>query len=147
MQRYQMQVSDWMSRDPIMVSANASLARAYELMREHEIRRLLVTNGDLIGIVTLSDIMRELPGPMDEADDQTRLAAVTRKVRDVMTYDPVTVDPEDTIQEAAERMLEYEVSGLPVISGSRAVGIITESDIFRLVVESWTEIEDRPRSA
>jgi CBS domain-containing protein len=66
---------------------------------------------------------------------------VTRAVRDVMTYDPITVDPEDTIQEAAERMLEYEVSGLPVISGNRPVGIITESDIFRLVVESWAETE------
>ncbi len=145
MQRYQMQVCDWMSRDPVKVSANASLAQAYELMREHEIRRLLVTNGELIGIVTLSDIMRGIPDPLEEADDQTRLAMVTRKVRDVMTYDPVTVDPEDTIQEAAERMLEYQVSGLPVISGGQAVGIITESDIFRLVVESWTEEEDRPR--
>jgi acetoin utilization protein AcuB len=136
-----MQVSDWMSRDPVTISASASLAQAYELMREHEIRRLLVTNGELIGIVTLSDIQRELPGPTEGTDVRTRLAMVTRAVRDVMTYDPITVDPEDTIQEAAERMLEYEVSGLPVISGNRPVGIITESDIFRLVVESWAETE------
>lgn len=49
------------------------------------------------------------------------------------------VNPEDTIQDAAERMLDEQVSGLPVISGSNLVGIITESDIFRLVVESWAE--------
>lgn len=145
MQRSQMQVSDWMSRNPVKISAGASLARAYELMREHEIRRLLVVTGELIGIVTLSDIMRDMPGPTVDGDDQTRLAMVTRRVRDVMTYDPITVDPEDTIQEAAERMLEYEVSGLPVISGNQVVGIITESDIFRLVVESWSEQSERVR--
>lgn len=43
-------------------------------------------------------------------------------------------------------MLEYEVSGLPVISGNRPVGIITESDIFRLVVESWAETEPASRA-
>jgi acetoin utilization protein AcuB len=140
MKRAQAQVNDWMTRDPVTVTPNATLAVAYELMREHEIRRLLVQDREFLGIVTQSDILRVLPGLSgEEQDEQTRLLMVTRKVRDVMTYDPVTVDPEDTIQEAAERMLDYQVSGLPVISGGKVVGIITESDIFRLVVESWSE--------
>lgn len=139
MKRSQTQVNDWMTRDPITISPNATLATAYELMREHEIRRLLVVDREFLGIVTQSDILRALPGLAEEEDEQTRLLMVTRKVRDVMTYDPVTVDPEDTIQEAAERMLDYQVSGLPVITGGQVVGIITESDIFRLVVESWAE--------
>lgn len=141
MQRTQSQVNDWMTRTPLTISPNASLVDAYDLMRENEVRRLLVVEKELIGIITQSDILRALPGLLDEGDRETRLMKVTRKVRDVMTYDPVTVDPEDTIQEAAERMLEYEVSGLPVISGGRPVGIITESDIFRLVVESWSKQE------
>ncbi len=141
MQRTQSQVNDWMTRTPLTISPNASLVDAYDLMRENEVRRLLVVEKELIGIITQSDILRALPGLLDEGDRETRLMKVTRKVRDVMTYDPVTVDPEDTIQEAAERMLEYEVSGLPVISGGRPVGIITESDIFRLVVESWSKEE------
>lgn len=139
MQRTQMQVSDWMTRDPVTVTPQTSLADAYELMLEREVRRLPVTDGELMGIITLSDILRTLPSLTEEGDDATRLLAVTRRVGEVMTYDPVTIDPEDTIQEAAERMLEYQVSGLPVISGGRVVGIITESDIFRLVVESWAE--------
>ena len=141
MQRTQSQVNDWMTRTPLTISPNASLVDAYDLMRENVVRRLLVVEKELIGIITQSDILRALPGLLDEGDRETRLMKVTRKVRDVMTYDPVTVDPEDTIQEAAERMLEYEVSGLPVISGGRPVGIITESDIFRLVVESWSKEE------
>ncbi|MCB0043656.1 MAG: CBS domain-containing protein, partial [Caldilinea sp.] len=79
------------------------------------------------------------PTLLSEDDRETRLLAATRKVGEIMTWDPVTVDPEDTIQDAAERMLEYQVSGLPVVDGTRLVGIITESDIFRLVVESWSE--------
>ncbi|MCX6043334.1 MAG: CBS domain-containing protein [Caldilinea sp.] len=60
-------------------------------------------------------------------------------MRAVMTYSPVTISPSATIQEAAERMLEHQVSGLPVVRGNQLVGILTESDIFRLVVESWAE--------
>ena len=55
-----------------------------------------------------------------------------------MSPDPVTVAPSDTIQEAAEQMLENQVSGLPVVEDGRVVGIVTESDIFRLVVTSWS---------
>jgi acetoin utilization protein AcuB len=139
MKRYQTQVSDWMTHDPVTVSPDATLAVAWQLMQENEIRRLLVFDRELLGVITMSDILRTMPVAGTEADREKRLQMTTRTVRDVMTYDPVTVDPEDTIQEAAELMLEYEVSGLPVISGQRPVGIITESDIFRLVVESWAE--------
>lgn len=139
MQRTQMQVNDWMTREPVTVTSQTSLAQAYELMLENEIRRMPVIDGELVGIITLSDILRALPSLTEEGDDASRLLMVTRRVSDIMTDDPITVDPEDTIQEAAERMLEYQVSGLPVITGGRVVGIITESDIFRLVVESWAE--------
>lgn len=137
------QVADWMTRDPMTTSMDTSLAEAYELMSENEIRRLLVVrDGELVGIITLSDILRTIPELLVETDSETRLLRGTQKVREVVTRDPVTVDPEDTIQDAAESMLEYQVSGLPVVDGSTPVGIITESDIFRLVVESWGDDED-----
>ena len=140
MRRHLTQVNDWMTRDPITCSPEMSLAGAYALMLENDVRRLIVVDrGEVVGIITLSDILRALPGLTDEADDATRLLTVTRKVADVMSTDPILVDPEDTIQEAAERMLEYQISGLPVVSGDKVVGIITESDIFRLVVESWSD--------
>ena len=93
-----------------------------------------------MGIVTLSDVLRLLPTPVEDADTETKLLMTTRKVGDVMTYDPVTVDPEDTIQEAAERMLGVPGERICRCFREREpVGIITESDIFRLVVESWSE--------
>ncbi|MDI9548220.1 MAG: CBS domain-containing protein [Chloroflexota bacterium] len=139
MKRHLSQVSDWMTRDPITITSSSTLAVAWDLMQEQGVRRLIVADGEFLGIVTLSDILRVMPLREETSDRETRLLMTTRRVSDVMTYDPVTIDPEDTIQEAAERMLEYEVSGLPVLDGERVAGIITESDIFRLVVESWAE--------
>ena len=139
MKRHLSQVSDWMTQDPITITSSSTLAVAWDLMQEQGVRRLIVADGEFLGIVTLSDILRVMPLREETSDRETRLLMTTRRVSDVMTYDPVTIDPEDTIQEAAERMLEYEVSGLPVLDGERVVGIITESDIFRLVVESWAE--------
>lgn len=136
-------VSDWMTPDPVTTTLDMTLAEAYELMLEHEVRRLLVTRDDeLAGIVTLSDILRTIPAILSETDRETRLLISSHTVRDVMTRDPVAVDGEETIQDAAERMLEYQVSGLPVVEGRTPVGIITESDIFRLVVESWGGLDD-----
>ncbi len=139
MKRHLSQVSDWMTQDPITITSSSTLAVAWDLMQEQGVRRLIVADGEFLGIVTLSDILRVMPLREETSDRETRLLMTTRRVSDVMTYDPVTIDPEDTIQEAAERMLEYEVSGLPVLDGERVAGIITESDIFRLVVESWAE--------
>lgn len=136
-------VSDWMTPDPVTTTLDMTLAEAYELMLENEVRRLLVTRDDeLAGIVTLSDILRTIPAILSETDRETRLLISSHTVRDVMTRDPVSVDAEETIQDAAERMLEYQISGLPVVEGRTPVGIITESDIFRLVVESWGGLDD-----
>ncbi len=132
-------VQDIMTRDPLTVTPDTSLIDAYEMMTDNEIRRLPVVTNELVGIVTLSDILGSIPSLLAEADVETKLLLSARKVRSVMSWSPSVVNPEDTIQDAAERMLDEQISGLPVISGSNLVGIITESDIFRLVVESWAE--------
>lgn len=144
MQQYQSQVADWMRSDPATIRSNASLVDAYDLMQEAGVRRLpVVDRNSVVGIITLSDILREMPPLVDVGDRETRLMLTTKKVSDVMTFDPVTIQSEDTIQDAAERMLEYQVSGLPVLDGDRLVGIITEKDIFRLVTEMLSEEMDQ----
>ncbi len=137
--RHLTEVQDWMNENAIVVSPDASLADAYALMVENEVRRLPVVDRELIGIITYSDILRHVPVAVDEVDEATRVLLTQRTVREVMTYSPMTINPSATIQEAAERMLEYQVSGLPVVRNGKVVGMITESDIFRLVVESWAE--------
>ena len=144
MQQYQSQVADWMRSDPSTVESSASLVEAYDRMQEAGVRRLPVEDEqDFRGIITLSDILRAMPLMGDESDRESRLMMTTRKVSEVMTFDPVIIQSEDTIQDAAERMLEYQVSGLPVLDGRRLVGIITEKDIFRLVIEALSGEMDR----
>ena len=138
--RHLTEVQDWMRENPVTIDPDATLTAAQELMLENEVRRLpVVERGELVGIITNSDILRQIPANVEEVDDDTRLLLTQRTVREVMTYSPMTINPSATIQEAAERMLEYQISGLPVVRNGKVVGIITESDIFRLVVESWAE--------
>lgn len=139
--RHLTEVQDWMRENPVTITPGATLAEAQELMTEHEVRRLpVVENGELVGIITYSDILRQIPPSREEEEaDHAAVLLSQRTVGEVMTYSPITISPSATIQEAAERMLEYQVSGLPVVRNNKVVGIITESDIFWLVVESWAE--------
>jgi acetoin utilization protein AcuB len=142
MKRLKSQVQDYMTADPVVVAPSTTLVEAYNIMFDSEVRRLpVVVDNELVGIVTLSDILLATPGYFEEDDLETRLELAARTVREVMSYDPITVEPEDSVQEAAERMLEYQISGLPVVQDGHVVGIITESDVFRLLVEARFAVE------
>ena len=113
MAKHRALISDWMTPDPVTATLDMTLAETYELMSANEVRRLLVTeDGESAGIVTLSDILRTIPAILAEADRETRLLMNSHTVREVATRDPVAVGGEETIQDAAERMLEYQVSGI-----------------------------------
>jgi CBS domain-containing protein len=140
MKHHRSQVQDFMTENPYVVSPETSLVDAYSLMFEKEVRRLPVVQGQrLVGIITLSDMQRIVPLILGELDTATKLEMTATEVREVMTADPITVAPDDTIQDAADLMLENQISGLPVVENSRVVGILTESDIFKLVVNWWAE--------
>lgn len=140
MRHHKSQVQDFMTENPLVIAPDTPLVEAYNIMTDNDIRRMPVVEEDeLIGIVTMSDILRSIPNVLaEEQDEETRLMLVARTVREIMAADPITVMPEDTIQDAADIMLEYQVSGIPVVQDTKVIGIITESDIFRLVVESWS---------
>ena len=59
----------------------------------------------------------------------------------IMTQQVVTVTPDTSIKAACELMLKHEIGALPVKVEGRLVGILTESDIFRLVAQRWSENE------
>ena len=131
-----------MTSNPIVVNPNTTLYEAHGQMVDNDIRRVPVVDhdGGLLGIITLSDILKAIPLRNEAQEIQSELLLSDQYVRQIMSSDPLFVAPDDSIQDAAEMMLEYKVSGLPVVEGERVVGIITESDIFRLIVESWEEI-------
>jgi acetoin utilization protein AcuB len=67
-------------------------------------------------------------------------------VSDVMTHDPYTVTPCTPVRQAAHMMLEHKISGLPAVDeDARPVGIITETDMFRMLIDRWDlYMEQRP---
>ncbi len=135
-------IKDWMTRDVQTITPDTTVPEAHRLMTQNNIRRLPVLDGGrLVGIVTRGDVRGA------EASDATSLSIwelnylLSRlEISEVMTKKPITVSPESTIRAAAQTMLDNKISGLPVVGDEgKVVGIITESDIFRLVVSAWIE--------
>ncbi|MGH2521604.1 MAG: CBS domain-containing protein [Anaerolineales bacterium] len=135
-------VKDWMSREVVTISPETVLPEAHKLLMEKRIRRLpVVKDGRLVGIVTRSDIRGAQPSSASSLSVWELNYLLARlKVEEIMTPDPKAVSPETTIGDAARLMLEHKIGGLPVVdAGGQVVGIITESDIFRLVVRERSQ--------
>lgn len=136
-------VRDWMTANPVIADIHTTLPEAHKLMVEKKIRRLPVLDGEkLAGIVTRGDIRGAQPSEattLSIYELNYLLAKLT--LEKIMHQEPVTVTPATTIREAARIMLQNKIAGLPVVDGGELVGIITESDIFRLVVKTWDDDE------
>jgi acetoin utilization protein AcuB len=138
-------VKDWMSRDVITGSPTLGLLDADSLMREHKIRRLpVMENGRLTGIVTFGDIREARPSAATAATPWEMNQFLTNlTLGEIMTKRPKSILPDATIGQAAEMMLTSKISGLPVVDANgQLVGIITESDIFRMVAHHWQQSQD-----
>ena len=134
-------VRKWMTPNPVTIDLDTSLTDVHALLREYDIRRLPVIDkdGHLAGIVTLGDIREASPSDATSLSIWELHYLLTKlKITEIMTPDPLTIYTTGTIAEAANLMLKNKISGLPVVEpAGKLVGIITESDIFRLVVQQW----------
>lgn len=133
-------VKDWMTRNVVTISPDTTLPEAHRLMTDKGIRRLpVVEHGRLVGIVTRGDVRGAEPsGATSLSIWEVNYLLAKLKVGEIMTVQPATIAPDDTIGEAARLMLEKKISGLPVVDAEGKIqGIITESDIFRLVMQEW----------
>jgi acetoin utilization protein AcuB len=135
-----MLVHDYMTHDPVTIRSEARLPEALNLMRARAVHRLpVVDDGVLVGIVSEKDLLYALPSagkPVSWVEASAQ--AATLSVREIMRHDVVTVDPDCPIEVAAATMADHKIGALPVVHPSNShvlVGIITETDIFKLFVE------------
>ena len=140
-------VKDWMTHDVITVSPDTSLTDAYQLMTNQKIRRLpVMENGRLTGIITLGDLRGARPsdvGSLSLWEINFMIAQLT--TADIMTPNPKTITPDEPVARAAQFMLQNTIGSLPVINqDDELIGIITATDIFRLIVHEWTQAQDNP---
>lgn len=138
-------VKEWMTKDVVTIQSTTTLPEAHELMKAARVRRLPVVgnNGRLLGILTLSDIHKAQPSAATSLSIwELNYLLAALKVKKIMTPNPITIAPNDTIGDAARLMLENRIGGLPVVDeAGELVGIITESDIFSMVVlHEWEEV-------
>lgn len=130
-----MNVGEHMSQPVISVSPTTPAAAAMKLIRDKHIRRLPVVEHDaLVGIVSERDLLRAMPSPATLLSVWEIPELLERiLVRDLMTQDVITVTADTPIQVAAQLMVDHKIGGLPVEEpGGHVVGMITETDIFRV---------------
>lgn len=135
-------VADWMSTPAITVAPSLSLAAAQHVMEQRHVRRLpVVQDGRLVGIITRGDLRAAQPSEATLSVYEWRALLDKVTVAEAMTRDPATIDPEAPALDAAELMLSRKISGMPVMSGGHVVGVITESDLFRLLIAELTGVD------
>jgi acetoin utilization protein AcuB len=150
-------VSMWMTRELLTIDPAASLAHIAATMARHRIRRLPVVSPSiegprLVGIVTHSDVLHAFPADINPfsanaADSVAMLERSHGRARvyaaDLMARDPLVTTPDAPIESAARVMRDRKIGALPVVNQHHSlVGLITESDIFRAMVEVF-EAPDR----
>jgi CBS domain-containing protein len=132
-------VKEWMSHPVVSVEPEMPISKAHQLMKDRGIRRLVVMSDDrLAGIITIGDVREASPSDMTTLSIwELNYLWAQLSVEKVMTRRVRTVGGEASMIDAAALMLEHKISGLPVVdSRNHVIGIITESDIFRMLVKS-----------
>jgi len=107
------------------------LTALYDLMDSRRVRHVPIveSDGELVGLVTDRDLSRTALGAVEELPlSVERDILRRRRIRDIMATEPDTIEPDATLKEAAEILLENKVGCLPVVEGLRLVGILTEAD-------------------
>jgi acetoin utilization protein AcuB len=132
-----MLVVERMSRPVIPVHPDTTVPEAIELMRREKIRRApVIRNGELVGIVTERDLTHASASSattLSVWELNYLLSKVT--VGQVMTKKVITVAEDTPIEEAARIMADNKIGGMPIVRGGHVVGIITETDLFRVFLE------------
>ena len=133
-----MLVGERMSRHPITVRQDVGIDEALKIMRDEKVRRLPVVNrrGLLVGIVSEKDLLLASPSPATSLSiHELHYLLSKMKVSEVMTKEVITVTEYTALEEAACIMVDNKISGLPVMRDGKLVGIITETDLFKIFTE------------
>ena len=133
-----MLVGNSMSTPPRVAAPETPVSEALRTMQEQHIRRLPVVDakGRLVGIVSDKDLLHAAPSPATSLSVWEITYLLGRlTVAEVMTRAVLTVGPQTPIEDAAQLMLDRKIGGLPVVDGGKVVGVITETDVFRVFAE------------
>jgi acetoin utilization protein AcuB len=126
-----------MSHPVITILPDAPVVKAQKLMVQEKIKQLpVVKNGKLVGIVSRNDILKTYPSSGTTLAVWEIASIIEKiKVKDVMISNVKTVTEDTPIEEAARVMVDCQINSLPVMRDSELVGIITQADLFNMMLE------------
>lgn len=132
-----MYVRDFMQTNVITIPSDTLITDAQKIMQQNNIRRLpVVDNGKLVGIVTRTKLRDVAPSEATSLSIWELNYLLSKiKVKEVMVKNVITCTPDMTIEEAALLGAEHRIGAMPVMEGGKLVGIITSTDLFRLLID------------
>jgi acetoin utilization protein AcuB len=131
-------VSDWMTKKLHTIGPDNSISEAIRLFKEKKIKHLpVVKNGDkLAGILSDRDIKDYTPSKASTFDiRELNYILFTTKVKEIMVKKVITVAPDVPIEEAAVLMFDHNIGCLPVVDQGKLAGIISDRDLFRVLID------------
>lgn len=138
-------VSDYMTPNPIVVEPEDPLMRALEIVRLRGVRRLPVTvGGMLVGLVTEGDLKRAEPSTLTDSEEHFNRVMEQTPISRIMIQNPLTTTADTSLLEAADVLLNTKYGALPVVAGARVIGILTDNDLVRALVDVLREAKGAP---
>ena len=131
-----MKIRRRMAHKPITIHPDKTIVDALKLMKKHSIRHLPVIDGEkFVGFISEFDVREVRLLPMTEEI----------KIRDVMIKNPITIGPDENLEDAARLIYENKIGGLPVLEVGKLVGVITSKDILAAFIEIMGVLESSSR--
>lgn len=122
---------------PVFATPDMNIRDASDLMKNNKLHRLpVISEGTLVGIISEKDILRATPSPASTLSTfEVNYLASKLKVKNIMSRKPVCISKNTTVEEAAALMVNQDLSCLPVMENDKLVGIVSKSDMFRILLE------------
>ena len=127
-----------MTRNPGTATPDMSIAEASNLMKQEKVHRLPVLDKDkkLVGILTEKDILYATPSPASSLSIHEMAYLLSKlTVKKLMSKNVITITKNTTVEEAARMMVDQDLSSLPVLDGDKLIGIVSKSDMFKILLE------------
>jgi len=140
-----MKVQNWMQTDPHVITGDLLVSEAKRILSENNLHALpVVEDGNLRGMITRASCLRAAHFVSQTLDvNEFKYFSNRLKVKDIMVYNPATMDAEDTMEECLEKGRDIGVGQFPVLKDGRVVGVISANEIFNLAAHFLGAWENR----
>ena len=131
-------IADRMRKNPITATPDMSISEASSKMKAEKIHRMPVLDEDkhLVGVISEKDILLAAPSPASTLSAYEINYLLSRlKDKNIMSRNPLTITKDTTIEEAVKLMAENDLSCLPVMEGGYLVGIVSKSNLLKILLE------------